>query len=49
MPPRRQWQKAKKGTVKRLMKTLWKHYKFGLIISLIALILSILPYTPLAP
>ena len=41
MPPRRQWQKPKKGTVKRLMKSLWKNYKFGLIISLVALILSI--------
>ncbi len=41
MPPRRQWQKAKKGTIKRLLKTLWKNFKFGLIISLIALILSI--------
>ena len=42
MPPRvREHMKPKKGTVKRLMKTLWKHYKFGLIISLVALILSI--------
>ena len=41
MPPRRQWAKPKKGTIKRLLKTLWKNFKFGLIISLIALILSI--------
>ena len=33
--------KPKKGTVKRLVKSLWKHYKFGLIISLISLMLSI--------
>ena len=41
MPPRRQWQKPKKGTVKRLMKSLWKNFKFGLIISLVSLIFSI--------
>ena len=41
MPPRRQWAKPKKGTVKRLIKTLWKNYKLELIISLIALVLSI--------
>ena len=41
MPPRRQWAKPKKGTIKRLMKSLWKNFKFGLIISLITLILSI--------
>jgi len=42
MPPRRQWQKPKKGTIKRLMKSLWKNFKFGLILSLISLILSII-------
>ena len=40
-PRPRSFQKPKKGTVKRLVKSLWKHYKFGLIISLISLILSI--------
>ena len=42
MPPRRQWQKPKKGTIKRLIKSLWKNYKFGLIISFVALVLSII-------
>ena len=42
MPPRRQWAKPKKGTIKRLIKTLWKNFKFGLIISLVTLILSII-------
>ena len=42
MPPRRQWQKPKKGTIKRLIKSLWKNYKFGLIISFVALLLSII-------
>ena len=42
MPPRRQWQKPKKGTIKRLVKTLWKNFKFGLIISLVSLIFSII-------
>lgn len=41
MPPRRQWQKPAKGTIKRLMKSLWKNFKLELIISLITLILSI--------
>ena len=42
MPPRRMWNaKPKKGTIKRLIKTLWKNYKFGLIISFISLTLSI--------
>ena len=40
-PRFRQHMKPKKGTIKRLVKTLWKHFKFGLIISLISLILSI--------
>ena len=40
-PRVRQHMKPKKGTIKRLVKTLWKHFKFGLIISLISLILSI--------
>ena len=40
-PKPRSFQKPKKGTVKRLVKSLWKHYKFGLIISLISLMLSI--------
>ncbi len=42
MPPRRQWQKAKKGTIKRLLKSLWKNFKWSLIISFVALVLSIL-------
>ena len=33
--------RPKKGTVKRLVKSLWKHYKFEIIISLITLFLSI--------
>ena len=41
MPPRRQWAKAKKGTIKRLIKSLWKNFKWQLIISLVTLILSI--------
>ena len=41
MPPKRQWMKPKKGTIKRLMKSLWKNFKWQLIISLVALILSI--------
>ena len=40
-PRFRQHMKPKKGTIKRLVKSLWKHFKFGLIISLISLILSI--------
>ena len=42
MPPKRQWAKPKKGTVKRLVKSLWKNFKFELIISLITLVLSII-------
>ena len=42
MPPRRQWAKPKKGTVKRLVKSLWKNFKFSLIISFVALVLSII-------
>ena len=42
MPPRREWgMKPKKGTIKRLVKSLWKNFKFGLILSLVSLILSI--------
>ena len=40
-PRPRTFQKPKKGTIKRLMKTLWKNFKIELIISLISLILSI--------
>ena len=40
-PRIRSYSKPKKGTIKRLVKTLWKNFKFELIISLIALILSI--------
>ena len=40
-PRPRSFMKPKKGTVNRLVKSLWKHYKFGLIISLISLMLSI--------
>ena len=40
-PRPRSFMKPKKGTVKRLMKSLWKNYKFGLIISFISLTLSI--------
>ena len=41
-PRVREHSKPKKGTIKRLLKTLWKNFKFGLIISLISLILSII-------
>ena len=43
MPPVkiRQYAKPKKGTAKRLIKSLWHHFKVEIIISLIALILSI--------
>lgn len=40
-PRVREHNKPKKGTIKRLLKTLWKHFKFGLIISFITLVLSI--------
>ena len=40
-PRPRSFMKPKKGTVKRLMKSLWKNYKFGLIISFVSLTLSI--------
>ena len=42
MPPRMFNAKPKKGTIKRLIKTLWKNYKFQLIISFITLVLSII-------
>ena len=41
-PRIRQYAKPKKGTIKRLFKSLWKHFKFELIISLITLVLSIM-------
>ena len=40
-PRVRSYQKPKKGTVKRLMKSLWKYFKFEIILSLVTLILSI--------
>ena len=40
-PRIRQYAKPKKGTVKRLVKSLWKNFKLELIISLVTLILSI--------
>ena len=40
-PRVRNFAKPKKGTIKRLMKSLWKNFKLELIISLISLILSI--------
>ena len=40
-PRVRAYQKPKKGTIKRLMKSLWKHFKFELILVLVTLILSI--------
>ena len=42
MPPIKQYQKPKKGTIKRLMKSLWANFKLELILSLVTLILSIL-------
>ena len=42
MPPIRVHAKPKKGTIKRLMKSLWKNFKWSLIISFIALVLSII-------
>ena len=41
MPPIKQYARPKKGTIKRLFKSLWKNFKLELIISLITLILSI--------
>ena len=40
-PRIRQYAKPKKGTIKRLVKSLWKNFKLELIISLVTLILSI--------
>ena len=40
-PRPRSFMKPKKGTVKRLMKSLWENYKLGLIISFVSLTLSI--------
>ena len=40
-PRVRAYQKPKKGTIKRLMKSLWKHFKLELILVLVTLILSI--------
>ena len=40
-PRIRAFAKPKKGTIKRLIKSLWKHFKLELIISLVTLILSI--------
>ena len=43
MPPRQFTRaKPKKGTIKRLMKSLWKNFKWSLIISFVALVLSII-------
>ena len=41
-PRIRSYAKPKKGTIKRLIKSLWKHFKFEIIISLITLLVSIL-------
>ena len=41
-PRIRTYARPKKGTIKRLIKSLWKHFKLELIISLITLFLSIL-------
>ena len=40
-PRIRAYAKPKKGTVKRLMKSLWKNFKLEIIVSLVTLILSI--------
>ena len=40
-PAIKQYAKPKKGTIARLFRTLWKHFKLELLISLITLILSI--------
>jgi len=42
MPPIRVHAKPKKGTIKRLIKSLWKNFKWSLIISFITLVLSII-------
>ena len=42
MPPRRQWSKPKKGTIKRLMKSLWQNFKWPLVLSLVCLVLTII-------
>ena len=41
MPPIKHYARPKKGTIKRLVKSLWANYKFDIIISLITLLLSI--------
>ena len=40
-PRIRSFAKPKKGTIRRLIKSLWKYFKFEIIISLVSLILSI--------
>ena len=42
MPPIRVHARPKKGTIKRLLKSLWKNFKWSLIISFVALVLSII-------
>ena len=43
MPPRQFTRaKPKKGTIKRLLKSLWKNFKWSLFISFVALVLSII-------
>ncbi len=41
-PRIKSYAKPKKGTIKRLIKSLWKNFKFELILSLVTLTLSIL-------
>ena len=42
MPPIRVHARPKKGTIKRLLKSLWKNFKWSLIISFVTLVLSII-------
>ena len=41
-PRIRSYSKPKKGTIKRLMKSLWHNFKFEIIISLVTLIISVM-------
>ena len=42
MPPIKKYEKPKKGTIKRLIKSLWQNFKLEIIISIITLTLSIM-------
>ena len=42
MPPIKKYEKPKKGTIKRLIKSLWQNFKLEIVISIITLTLSIM-------